>query len=228
MVPLNSIAEHLVVVNPDSDLTPVARLYADVFAGPPWGEYTKCPECNTFYGLRTKVGDLCSNKCRTPLTLAYPLDETVKYIAEELSKPKSKGLLIGEGSEVKAFAWGYAFNSAEQFIQEKYHTEETAKRVRQSLCAMDILEELFYVSEVGVHSVYRGNGWSNILTGQLVAVADDNGIPVVMRTNHVSPMVRVGRKNGMEIIMGHGTDLPDSENPERVLLARSARIRVLQ
>lgn len=63
---------------PASDeLTEMAEVYADAFAGPPWNEYTKCPSDNAFYGRETEVGEPCPDD-NVPLELAYPLNPTKK------------------------------------------------------------------------------------------------------------------------------------------------------
>ena len=64
----------------------VAEVYAKVFAGWPWFEVSKGPECGKFYGPDFEVGAACPCGCGA-LQEAYPKEETVNYIFKELSRP---------------------------------------------------------------------------------------------------------------------------------------------
>src|SRR3972149_7763438 len=66
----------------------VAAIYAQVFAGEPWNEVSKCPSCGKFSAA--KVGESCTNsECleKPQLVEAYPLPETAAYVRSEVEKP---------------------------------------------------------------------------------------------------------------------------------------------
>ena len=79
---INSNGVEITRVDPKGDsrmLRNLAEIYAEVFAGPPWNEFTICPSSGEFFGKETKVGQKCPD-CSSKLLPAYPLDETEKYI----------------------------------------------------------------------------------------------------------------------------------------------------
>lgn len=105
------------------NINSLSQLYAEVFAGPPWNEYTKSQGCNTFFGLDTKPGDLCPD-CKDLLQRAYPTHDTIIHITSELNRPNAILTTIESEKQIVGFAWGFSYNNCSEFISEKYRTEE--------------------------------------------------------------------------------------------------------
>ena len=213
----------------ESDIPEVSRLYAQVFAGPPWNEYTICKK-GRFFGLDTEPEQVCGCGCRSRLTLAYPEDKTVGYITKEMNKRDARGVVIREDSEIIGFAWGYRCSPGE-LTREKYRTRQMRQAINK-LLKYEVW--LFYYSECGVRNDKRGRGLSNELAESLESAAAIINWPMVMRTNYQSPMVAVAEYLGMEQIMGPSVEvdrrnriirttgdyvngIKDTENEDRVL-----------
>lgn len=186
--------------NPETELSKLAELYTEVFAGPPWNEYTRCGDCFEFFGLESNPGGSCSN-CGAKLVLAYPKEDTMNYIVKESNRPDATILVI-KRSKIKAFAWGFSYNSPDEFVEEKYRTPEMQGQVKQLLEGTGIKGRFFYFSECGVNESERGQGLSNELSRALLEEAKRKSLPIVMRTNWESPMMAVAETFGMEQIMG--------------------------
>lgn len=229
---------YLEKMDPDnlSDVTKTAKLYAEVFAAPPWNEFTKCPSCFEFFGLDTKPEEPC-DKCGLGLDLAYPEDQVLNIINKEVAKPGGLCFILKENSEVIGFTWGYEYNSPEEFAQEKYRTSRMRQDITGLLKSCGIEGAFFYYSECGVSQSRRGKGLSNILAEALLSSVDQSRLPMVMRTNWQSPMAAVAEKFGMKQIMGPKpiidrdnkrilleggvvSNFTDSEIEERVLFIR--------
>ena len=64
-----------ITITPDrfdsSKITQIAKLYAQVFAAPPWNEAVKCDSCNKFQGLDVSLESICN--CGGVFKEAYPL-----------------------------------------------------------------------------------------------------------------------------------------------------------
>ncbi len=202
------------------DYKETAKVYAEVFAGHPWYEVTRCDTCHDFFGPNTSIGQACP-KDGTPLGAAYPLEETTDYISEELRNPNGVGFALKDESDrIHGFGWGYSIHEPEKYAAHKYHKPETIEQVTGTLRANGITDEFYYVSEVGVVSEERVHGFGRQMTANLLAVADVLQQPTVLRTNEDSPMARIARRLEMKAIMGEGTDIFDSENAARMIFAR--------
>lgn len=186
----------------EEDIMQTALLYAEVFAGPPWNEYTVCGSCEQFQGQETQVGDNCPH-CEGTLQEAYPLQSQTETIRKEISKENAAAFILREeDGTIKAFAWGFSYDSAEAFANTKYHEATMQSDIKSLLQEKDITGPFFYLSEVGIHPDYRNNGLANTLSGLLVQEAKAKDMSLVMRTNAKSPMVAVAKKFGMSQIMG--------------------------
>lgn len=223
-------------IDPKKDVSmfrSLAKVYAEVFAGPPWNEYTICPSSQKFFGKETKIGGKCP-ECSALLSSAYPLEETGEYILKELSK-KDSALFIGESeNKLVAFSWGYSYPSPEKFTLDKYKTREMQTRVNSLLRTLRI-GEFYYFSESGILEEFRGRGLTNDFYRLRLQVPKELDLPVLVRTLCVSPIVVVAQKFGFEQIMGPipeidrelrtirpterlANDFGDSEIENRVLL----------
>ncbi len=187
--------------NPEQDLIKISELYAEVFAGPPWNEYVRCMDCKEFFGLGRKPEDRCSN-CSGNLTLAYPLDETKRYVMDETQRKNASAFTMKDGNNLIGFVWGFAYPSANEFAKEKYRTPQMQNAITRLLEANGVTGTFFYFSECGVRVDQRGKGFSSLLSGLLLEEASKTKLPTVMRTNWESPMVAVAQRFQMKQIMG--------------------------
>lgn len=225
-----------------SELTELAGLYARVFAGPPWNEYTACPVDGTFFSKTTQPGQSCpDDTCDAKLEPAYPLETTKGYISRELERPDAALWLLRDEDEgtIAGFSWGFAYDSPEAFAQDKYKT--TAMQLTTSALLRRLglgRNGLWYLSESGIEDDprYRGRGLSREFHTRRLEVAQQLGVEALQRTSASGPMYRTSRRS-MEQIMGPEAvvdantgrlvvtgklvnDLADRENPERVLFVR--------
>lgn len=190
--------------NTETDLIPVTELYAQVFAGAPWNEYTVCTGCEKFSGLSTNPGDNCGY-CGKILDLAYPIERTKNYIAKEAQRDNAVAFTMSINGELIGFVWGYTYSSPDEFVNEKYKTPFMQNGIKNLLTNIGIENNFFYFSEVGIRNYQRGKGFSNSLSKLLFQESKIMNLPVVMRTNWESPMVAVANRFGMTQVMGPKT-----------------------
>ncbi|MBI4099968.1 GNAT family N-acetyltransferase [Candidatus Microgenomates bacterium] len=197
----------------------LAKLYADVFAGPPWNEFTQDKEgCGQYFGLNTAVGQKCPSCAIGKLDLAYPLAETKQTIEQYLAKPGARLLTTTvAGDELVGFAWAYD-QSPTEFANDKYQLDKSRPVVSQALEAAGLLPNAnsYYISEVGIKSEYRGQGRGSILVVGLLGIAIDKKLDAFLRTNVESPMVKIARKKKMTQV----ANFTDPENTARVLFTK--------
>lgn len=188
--------------NPLVDTEQLAKIYANVFAGPPWNENTRCLDCEQFFGLDTQIGQTCINGCGNLLIEAYPLAETKEYIAEETSELKAVTRLIKNRNKIIAFIWGFVYQNPEAFAKKKYKTPKMQNIITDTLRGNGINDSFFYFSECGVQSDYRGQGLSNLLFQDLEYQRRTLSLPAMLRTNMDSPMIAVSIKFGLRQVFG--------------------------
>lgn len=205
----------------NNDISSLAALYARVFATPPWNEYAKCNACNNNFGEETRVGDFCPKGDGGILIEYYPLPETRTYIKKELEKLNSVLYIEEDNGIAIAFGWGYLYG-ADDFLEEKYRTEQMKSSIGQVLSSNGIGAEFYYLSEVGVEKRYRGKGIGTKITSNVVDFARSLDIPLITRTNYASPLYGILERLGLRQILGptptgNIINAEDSENPQRVL-----------
>lgn len=188
--------------DPSLDIEQLAKVYANVFAGPPWNENTKCTGCNQFFDLNTQAGETCINACGNLLAEAYPLEETADYIADETSRTGAVARLIKVSDEIIAFTWGFVYPNPEAFAEKKYKTPTMQRVVEDILRKSGISNSFFYISECGVQPNYRGQGLSNRLFQDLEDQRRTLSLPAMLRTNMDSPMIAVSTRFGLEQVLG--------------------------
>ncbi len=228
-----------------SQVSQIASLYADVFAGPPWNEATKCLTSDSFYGLDTQAGSPCPD-CSSPLTEAYPQFETTKYILGELGKTNPIGLLAFVNSELAGFSWGYQTTPEELAESTKWKTSEMKVKVKDLLADYGVTGQFFFGSETGVDPKYRDKGLGRkLVKARLNEILSSGEKYALVRTNVNSPMYGIidgGKTKGLDgffQILGpisnrnfwtgkwelrkeagkpvYENDMVDSEDPDRVL-----------
>ena len=185
------------------ELTDMAGVYADAFAGAPWNEYTQCPSSGDFYGRDTQPNKLC--ECgEAELVLAYPSPQTEDYITGELARPDSSLFLLKNEEDIVGFTWGFSYEHPEQFAKEKYQTSEMQEKVVRSLGCYGIDSTFYYLSESAIldDPRLRGRGISLQFHQVRLQVAKENALPAVQRTSSEGPMYRTSLKSGMTQIMG--------------------------
>ena len=204
-------------LTPDSNrISSVALLYANVFAGWPWFEVSKGPVCQKFYGPDFKPGATCPCGCGT-LKEAYPKEATITYINQELSKPLAYGETILFEDKPVGFGWGYEL-SGQEFAETKYRLPESRNMIQELIGKDNIY---FYISEVGIIPDMQENGLGTRITTSLVDTGSSRGLPLLMRTNASSPMVKIAQKSGMLAIIGPKLEFVDQENPERIVFRKT-------
>ncbi|KKU38120.1 MAG: hypothetical protein UY06_C0004G0031 [Candidatus Amesbacteria bacterium GW2011_GWA2_47_70] len=201
----------IIKLSPESNLVPIARLYAQAFAGWPWFEVGLGPGCGEFRS--EQPGQPCPCGCGT-LSPAYPETETADYIIKEITKPLAVALLAVSNSQLAGFAWGFQMTGS-QFAQEKYKNSSSRPQIIQTVGT----QTYFYISEVGVDPLYQSNGAGTQLS---ISLAQGNlGLPLLMRTNQASPMLKIAQNQlQMQPAIASWLDIVDPENPARVILTK--------
>ena len=194
-------------------LEKIARLYAEVFADPPWNQYKSCPEGHEF-GREAQVLTICAD-CKKELKLMYPEGEIVKYIPEEVGEPNGT-LILFEDKEEDVYAAGWGFSCSLQKLKAKYRTQEMQQKCEEAL--KDKGETFFYVSEVMVDERAREQKIATKITNLLLERANALEWNMVLRTRNDSPMVFIANKLSMDLIVEE-----DSEKKGRVLYLRTLK-----
>lgn len=207
------------------ELARLAIAYAGVFAGEPWREVSRCQD-----GFSSEpAGSQCED-CGEVRDEAYPLDEQMVVIANELNRPEAVCFVLEDeaSGEVAGFSWGYSYQSSDEFIEDKYSgtgdgSEQLRQDVRQILADNEIGDKPFYYfSETGIidDPRYRRRGMSKEFVRLRKEFAEKMGLDIVQRTNRESWMFRTMQAAGFTQIMGEAVDRPDVVSPDRVLFAK--------
>lgn len=200
---------------PEKDkLLKLAKLYANAFAGDPWNEYKVCKNFHNF-GWKQRELTICTN-CNQSLDLFYPVDKTVAYITDELTK-KNSTLFTFEDSDGNVLAAGWGFECDIKELQEKYRTPAMKQKLVETIRTVEKIEKVFYLSEVFVDEAARQRGIAKTITNRLCGTAQSLNLNLVMRTRRDSPMVKIADKIQMTQLIKVGED---TENPDRVLFIK--------
>lgn len=224
------------------ELMQVADTYAEVFAGDPWYEVTRCTSSEREFRRTGAPGDICPSHA-TPLTAAYPRDEQMEVILGEVSHRDASMFVLEDGPRVVGFSWAYAYESPDDFIDAKYQGESSeAEQLRENVSRLlarhGLYGPFYYLSETGIipDARYRGHGYSNELIHRRLEVADSLGLDVLQRTSCDSAMYNTAKTAGFQQINGrvsvrvpggrnHLTNeyvgnFRDPINPDRVLFLK--------
>lgn len=214
-------------------ISQLADLYANVFAGPPWNEIARCTNTQAFYGAENQPGSACPD-CSIPLEEAYPQESTIKYILGELGKSNPIGLLATIDTKLAGFSWGYQ-TDRDSLAESKWQTGKMKQVVKDLLTSRGVNNKLFYGSETGVDPKFQGKGLGKqLVNDRLKQVEESNANFMLIRTNVSSPMYGICQnlaqfkqilgpvaKKGLVSRKFKKTDeiinTLDSENSERVL-----------
>lgn len=198
------------------DIPDTAKVYAEVFAGEPWREVSKCNSCGEFGSSQPSEKKRCTHCAKGRLSLpAYPERETQQYVTKELSRMDAVGLLAVQMqlSKLIGFGWGYAMDGR-QFAGEKYKLAEMQQLVTDLLVNAGTF---YYVSEVGVIESSQGHGIGKQLTHRLMDHGKKSQGTIVLRTNENSSMRYIAEHAGMKPVVGLKSGNTDTENEERVI-----------
>lgn len=204
---------------PNAELEALSRLYARVFAGGPWNEYTVCPTNGTFFGTDTKPEDSCPEAgCGATLQPAYPLEQTKGYITGELARSDAALLLLRDqerDGKLVGFSWGFSYDSPEALATAKYKTPAMQVAIGGLLHRLKLgTNGLWYLSESGIENDvrYRGKGISREFHTRRLEIARMLGLDAVQRTSAYGNMYRTSKRT-MTQIMGTET-VPDTTSGE--------------
>lgn len=226
----------------EPELESLAGLYARVFAGGPWNEYTVCPKSGTFFGRETQPDEACPEVgCGASLQPAYPLEQTKGHITGELSRPDAALLLLRDqerDGDLVGFSWGFSYDGPEALAIAKYKTPAMQVAIGGLLRQLELGDSgLWYLSESGIENDprYRGKGISREFHARRLEIARKLGLDAIQRTSAYGNMYRTSRRT-MTQIMGTETapdtsgrleptgivvnGLEDSEIEGRVLFGR--------
>src|ERR1700728_2466898 len=204
---------------PKDKLVKIAALYANAFADPPWNEYKVCKKGH-YSGKEFADLTKCTT-CNELLELAYPEDQTVDYISNEIGKPNGTLITFEDQrtGEVYAAGWGYTCTIEE--LKTKYKTTEMKEKVEVAIKKTALnADKIFYLSETMVDSCVRKQGIATQIFDGLLKRTNELGLKMVMRTHIQSPMVGIAEKKAMTRIINEGQD---SEIQDRVLYIAIAK-----
>ncbi|HEV2402625.1 MAG TPA: hypothetical protein VGS08_00300 [Candidatus Saccharimonadales bacterium] len=199
------------------NLESLAKLYARVFAGDPWNEYTVCSSTGMFYGTDTEPDGICPEPdCGTRLQLAYPLEQTEEHISQELARPDAALLLLRDqerDGELVGFSWGFSYDSPEALAVAKYKMPAMQLAISGLLRRLDLgTNGIWYLSESGIENDprYRGKGLGRAFHTRRLAIARSLGLDAIQRTSAYGNMYRTSKRT-MTQIMGVETE-PDPDS----------------
>lgn len=207
-------------------LEQAAKLFGEVFAGPPWCEVTKCNGCMKFSGLGSKIGGRCLCCGIGVLEPAYPPRRMQEVIGGLLSTPGATLYLIDAGG-IRGFAWGYPQPIAEAIGG---FPKGLRRRIVQTVKEITGSSLVFSLAEIGIQKEYRGRRWGKLLFLRQIEDARERNLPIVVNTRsdtNLAPMclaIGMGQVFGPEVVLNEkgvrltGKDLIgiDNEMPERV------------
>lgn len=210
-----------------SELARLATTYADVFAGEPWQEVSRCED-----GFSSEPSGSRCDQCGEVRTDAYPLEPQMRTITSELERPGAACFVL-ENERDKTFAgfsWSFCYENIDEFIEQKYAGsgaayEQLRGDVRRVLGRYGIgARSFYYLSETGIidDPRYRGRGTSKAFVWRRMKVAAELGLDIVQRTSIESPMYRTMKATGFTQVMGENIGEPDVVNRSRVLFVKKA------
>lgn len=193
----------------------IARVYANVFASPPWNEAYKCTTCGNSFDAKRGNEQCCGSQVRE----YYPLAETSEDIRKSFALTRARvALALADESSIVGFAWGWQ-DTLGTLNDERFRLPAEAfdRLVAQS--GFDPNDDVFYFSEFGVRSELRGQGIGRTMLQKLFSSVDvDSAKGLVMRTSKKSPAYSIvtDPRNGSIFSVSHEY----RDVLERVILSR--------
>lgn len=207
------------------ELARLATTYANVFAGEPWREVSRCED-----GFSPEPAGSRCEVCGEVRADAYPLEEQMQTITGELARPNAACFVLEDEQDQAfiGFSWGFCYENVDEFLAQKYEgSGREYEQLRDDACRVlgrygIGAERFYYLSETGIidDPRYRGRGISKEFVQRRVTVATGLGLDIVQRTSIESPMFRTMKSSGFTQVMGQNIGEPDSVNENRVLLVK--------
>jgi len=197
-------------------LSNMAKLYAEVFADPPWNEYKVCDK--EHYTSKINGNLTVCAICNGELRPAYPEVEVIQKILSAAGNVNGACLTVFEDAEGNTQAVGWGFVCTNQELQKFYQSEEMRNLVEKNVATYTQQDKIFYISEVFVAKVAQNKGLGTQVAKTLVNRARELKLNIALRTHNESPMASIaGIKLGMDRIVNVGED-KDYEG--RILFAK--------
>jgi GNAT superfamily N-acetyltransferase len=206
----------------DHMLPEIASCFAQVFAGHPWYEVSKCSACGRFSDTNPDEsvnGKYCHDGSFDQV--AYPYAETTESVREALGKPDAIGIVVAQLSlfgtlaEIEGFAWGSGQRPLESY-QKQYESEELKAVIAQLLVNTNFC---FHISEVGLKESARGNGFGKKMVEHLIDKVPSHYGMITLFTRENSPMRFIAEKLGLQAVIGLNSGIEDTERAGRVFFA---------
>lgn len=194
--------------------------YPLVFADKPWNEWVKCKNESTltkevFWGLSSGLMPRkpCPS-CGEPLSKYYEYDATYAKIMAELQKPGTIAVLGLIRGGVAGFAWSYRTDIMRLAELKWPESRDMQDNVITTLANyVNPQTEIRYLSEVGVMPNARRQG----VATRLSKLATRDNLPIVVRSDQKSPMVKICKDFGLIQVVGPKLEMRDTIRPNRVL-----------
>lgn len=133
----------------DTITAKLVECYRDVFAGEPWNEWLKCPQCQKYWGVKDQ-GLLASYKfrhCNTPIVDFWSREQVISDLYHEITTETSCWIAM-DSNRVVGFCWGYPITITD--LEAKLNISFNDK------LGFEISNLVAYQDEVGVLNAYRG------------------------------------------------------------------------
>jgi ribosomal protein S18 acetylase RimI-like enzyme len=176
-----------------------ATLYAQVFAGYPWFEVNRCPNCESYYDQGSSAGDSCTKCDGGIIGPAYPLDKTVTDIVEALDKPGASMFLAEFSGQIVGFAWTNLRDTDEYLKRFRSMSPEIGQEVA-SVLSRD--HDLYSLAEIGVAQDMRGRGIGKELFIRQVASGLKYNLIQTAWTRHDTIIAPICLKSGFRQVFG--------------------------
>ncbi|MEI6378795.1 MAG: GNAT family N-acetyltransferase [Candidatus Falkowbacteria bacterium] len=166
----------------------LARCYQEVFAGYPWNEYKKCPDCGVRWGKEDAPEDGRCSKCdATPVLVDFWAKEDVINDFQKQLQSSSGVLCVAVNSrdEITGFCSGYETTPEE--LEKHLQLPELAKWLR---CYFPNGVRFGYQDEIGVLDSYRGQKIATELFKKRMEDFKASGLDIaVLRTKTMPPTI---------------------------------------
>lgn len=171
-----------------SEIYNTAKLFKEVFSGPPWFETVTCSSCNKYFNDQHKIGEKCPSGDGGVLYEANSVEKNIDLIKMVLQN-KNRSLLIASLSEeVVGFGWGYPRDSIEYITKFEKYSKSAGETVRSEL---ESYTHFFSLAELGVKQTMRGVGLGKTMFTKLIDDASQYNLPITAWTKtstFVTPM----------------------------------------
>lgn len=157
--------------------------YRRVFAGEPWHEWKKCPQCNKQWGIIDSL-DICPN-CDHNTVDFWPPEQVKREVEEQLSRPHCSSYVAMEHERVVGFCWGYSITPNE--LEKELGLPGLSQSLKQYFPG---ITDFAYQDEIGVDCDYRQQGFAREMFRQRLHDFRNNDIAVgVVRAKTMPPSV---------------------------------------